>query len=216
MPEPREPDQARGSISTAPGATLSDYLLNFNAAWELDIWGKVRRSVESSQASAQASAANLEVARLSAQATLAQSYFQLRALDEQKRLLDDIAAAFKRILDRTKNRYASGVASRNDIALAETQFKNTQAQAIDLGVQRAQLEHAIATLIGKPAATFSIPAGAAGPEGPGHTRRRAFGTPGTPPRHRRRRKEHGRGQRPDRRSHGGLLSHHYPERHRRL
>ena len=195
---------------------MSNYLLNFNAAWELDIWGKVRRSVESSQASAQASAATLEGVRLSAQATLAQSYFQLRALDEQKRLLDDIAAAFQKILDRTKNRYASGVASRNDVALAETQLKNTQAQAIDLGVQRAQLEHAIATLIGKPASTFAIPRGAGGPEGPGHTRRGAFGTPGAPPRHRRRRKEHGRGQRPDRRGPGGLLPHHYPERHRRL
>ncbi len=146
-----------GSISTNPGATLSDYLLNFNAAWELDLWGKVRRSVESSQAGAQATAANIEVVRLSSQATLAQSYFQLRALDEQKRLLDDIAAAFKKILDMTKNRYASGVASRADVASAETQLKNTQAQAIDLGVQRAQLEHAIATLIGTPASTFSIP-----------------------------------------------------------
>jgi NodT family efflux transporter outer membrane factor (OMF) lipoprotein len=135
---------------------LSDYLLNFNAAWELDIWGKVRRSVESSQASAQASAANIEVVRLSAQATLAQSYFQLRALDDQKRLLDDIAAAFKKILDMTKNRYASGVASRADVASAETQFKTTQAQAIDLGVQRAQLEHAIAILMGKPPAAFAI------------------------------------------------------------
>ncbi len=96
--------------------------------------------------------------RLSAQATLAQSYFQVRTLDELKRLLDDEAAAFKNILDKTKNRYASGVASRNDIALAETQYKNTQAQAIDLGVLRAQMEHAIATLIGKPASTFSIPA----------------------------------------------------------
>jgi NodT family efflux transporter outer membrane factor (OMF) lipoprotein len=147
-----------GGIGTFPGATLSDYLLNFGASWELDIWGKVRRSVESSQASAQASAATLEGVRLSAQATLAQSYFQLRALDEQKRLLDDIAVAFKKILDLTKNRYASGVASRADVASAETQLKNTQAQAIDLGVQRAQLEHAIATLIGKPASSFSIPA----------------------------------------------------------
>lgn len=146
-----------GGIGTFPGATLSDYQLNSNASWELDIWGKVRRSVESSKASAQASAANLEVVRLSAQATLAQSYFQLRALDEQKRLLDDIAAAFQKILDRTKNRYATGVASRNDIALAETQLKNTQAQAVDIGVQRARLEHAIATLIGEPASTFSIP-----------------------------------------------------------
>jgi NodT family efflux transporter outer membrane factor (OMF) lipoprotein len=145
------------NISTAPGNTLSDYLLNFSGSWELDIWGQVRRSVESSKASAQASAANLEGVRLSAQATLAQSYLQLRTLDELKRLLDDEAAAFKTILDRTKNRYASGVASRNDIALAETQYKNTQAQAIDLGVLRAQMEHAIATLIGKPASTFSIP-----------------------------------------------------------
>lgn len=147
-----------GSISTLPGATLSDYLLNFNAAWELDIWGLVRRTVEASKATAQASAATLEGVRLSAQATLAQSYFQLRALDEQKRLLDDVAADFKKIFDLTKNRYASGVAARNDVALAETQLKNTQAQAIDLGVQRAQLEHAIATLMGKPASTFSIPA----------------------------------------------------------
>jgi NodT family efflux transporter outer membrane factor (OMF) lipoprotein len=147
-----------GGIGTFPGATLSDYLLNFDAIWELDIWGKVRRSVESSQAGAQATAATLEVVRLSSQATLAQSYFQLRALDEQKRLLDDIAVAFKKILDMTKNRYASGVASRADVASAETQLKNTQAQAIDLGVPRAQLEHAIATLIGKPASTFSIPA----------------------------------------------------------
>ena len=146
-----------GGIGTFPGATLSDYLLTSSAAWELDIWGKVRRSVESSKASAQATDANLEVVRLSAQATLAQSYFLLRAQDEQKRLLDDIAAAFQKILDRTKNRYNNGVASRNEIALAETQLKNTQAQAIDLGVQRAQLEHAIATLLGKAASVFSIP-----------------------------------------------------------
>ena len=113
--------------------------------------------MESSQASAQASAANIEVVRLSAQATLAQSYFLLRASDEQKRLLDDIALAFQKIFDRTMNRYNSGVASRNDVALAETQLKTTQAQAVDLGVQRAQLEHAIAILMGKPPATFAIP-----------------------------------------------------------
>jgi len=146
-----------GGLGAAQGNTLSNYLLTSNASWELDIWGKVRRNVESTKASAQAAAANLEGVRLSAQATLAQSYFQLRALDEQKRLLDDIAAAFQKILDRTKNRYGSGVASRNDIALAETQLKNTQAQAIDLGVQRAQLEHAIATLMGKAASVFAIP-----------------------------------------------------------
>ncbi len=146
-----------GNISTIPGATLSDYLLNFAASWELDIWGKVRRSVESSAASAEASAATLEVARLSAQATVAQNYFLIRSLDSQKKLLDDAVAAYQLILNLTKNRYKRGVASRGDVAQAETQVKSTQAQAIDLGVQRSQLEHAIAMLLGKPPSTFSIP-----------------------------------------------------------
>jgi NodT family efflux transporter outer membrane factor (OMF) lipoprotein len=147
-----------GGFGGAGGFTLSDYLLNFSATWEPDIWGKVRRSVESSRANAQASAATLEGVRLSAQATLAQNYFTLRALDEQKRLLDNTAVAYKKILDFTKNRYAVGVAAKNDVLLAETQLKTAQAQAIDLGVQRAQLEHAMAVLLGKPAANFSVAA----------------------------------------------------------
>ena len=147
-----------GGFGALGGDTVSNYLLTSNASWELDIWGKVRRSVESSQASAQASAASLEVVRLSSQATLAQSYFQLRALDEQKRLLDKTAAAYQKIYDYNKNRYAVGVASRNDVLLAETQLKTTQAQAIDVGVLRSQLEHAIATLLGKPASVFTLPA----------------------------------------------------------
>ena len=146
-----------GGIGTLPGATLSDYLLSFDAAWELDIWGKVRRSVESSKASAQAVAANLEVVRLSAQATLAQNYFLLRAIDSQTQLFNDTVAAYQKIFDLTKNRYAVGVASKGDVAQAETQVKSTKAQAIDLGVQRSQLEHAIAVLLGKPASTFAIP-----------------------------------------------------------
>jgi NodT family efflux transporter outer membrane factor (OMF) lipoprotein len=144
-------------IGSFPGATLNDYLMNASAVWELDLWGLVRRSVEASKATAQASAATLEGVRLSSQATLAQSYFQIRSLDAQQRLLDDVAADFQKVHDLTKNRYAVGVASRNDIALAETQLKNTQAQAVDLGVQRSQLEHAIATLLGKPASDFSLP-----------------------------------------------------------
>jgi NodT family efflux transporter outer membrane factor (OMF) lipoprotein len=137
--------------------TASNFLLNSDVSWELDLWGKVRRSVESAKATAQASAATIEVARLSAQATLAQSYFLLRSLDEQKRLFDDTMVAYQKIYDMTKNRYDAGVASRADLAQAETQLKSTQAQAIDLGVQRAQLEHAIAILMGKPPATVSIP-----------------------------------------------------------
>ena len=146
-----------GGFGALGGTTVTNFLMNFNLSWEMDIWGLVRRSVEAAKATATAGAANVENARLSAQATLAQSYFELRILDEQKRIQDDIVNDFSKVLGYTKNRYAAGVAQKNDIALAETQLKNNQATAIDLGVQRAQLEHAIATLIGKPAPSFAIP-----------------------------------------------------------
>jgi NodT family efflux transporter outer membrane factor (OMF) lipoprotein len=137
---------------------VSDLLLMGTASWEPDIWGKVRRSVEARQAGAQASAADLEAIRLSTQATLAQNYFQLCALDAQKKLLDATVAAYQKTVELTNRRYVSGVSSRADILLAETQLKTTQAQAIDLGLQRAQLEHAIALLVGKPPSGLSIPA----------------------------------------------------------
>jgi NodT family efflux transporter outer membrane factor (OMF) lipoprotein len=137
---------------------VSDLLLTGTASWEPDIWGKVRRSVEASQAGAQASAADLESIRLSTQAILAQSYFQLCSLDAQKKLLDATVAAFQRSLDMTNRRYVSGVSSRADVLQAETQLKTTQAQAMDVGVQRSQLEHAIALLVGKPPSGLSIPA----------------------------------------------------------
>jgi NodT family efflux transporter outer membrane factor (OMF) lipoprotein len=114
--------------------------------------------VESNQASAQASAADLESARLSAQAALAQDYFQLRELDAQKQILTESVAAFQKTLELTEGLYAQGVDSEADMEAAETQLKTTQAQLINVGVQRAQLEHAIAVLIGKPASDFSIPA----------------------------------------------------------
>ena len=108
------------------------------------------------KASAQASAANLAAARLSAQAELVSDYFQLRMLDAQKQLLDDSVAAFQKSLDLTNNRYDAGVAAKVDVVTAETQLRSTQADALDTGVQRAQFEHAIAVLIGKPPAQFSI------------------------------------------------------------
>ncbi len=138
--------------------TTSDLLLPVNASWEPDIWGKVRRTVESARAGAEASAADLEAVRLSARAELAQDYFQLRELDAERKLLDETVTAFKKSLELTKNRYASGVASRADVLQAETQLKSTQAQAVDIGVQRSQFEHAIAFLIGKTASVFSLPA----------------------------------------------------------
>ena len=151
------PVRGGGGVA-ATSTTVTEYLLSASVSWELDLWGRVRRTVEAGQASAQASAADLAAIRLSMQTTLAQDYFQLRTLDAQKRILDTTAANFRRFLELTQNRYASGVASRGDVLQAETQLKTTEAQAIDVGVQRAQLEHAIAVLIGKPAALFSLPA----------------------------------------------------------
>jgi len=133
---------------------------NFNVAldvnWEIDLWGRVRRTVEAGEATAQASVADLEAAKLSAQAQLAQDYFLLRAQDAQIRLLNDTVDAYQKSLKLTQNQYAVGVAARADVAQAETQLKSTQAQALDAGVQRAQLEHAIAVLLGKAPADFSI------------------------------------------------------------
>jgi NodT family efflux transporter outer membrane factor (OMF) lipoprotein len=151
--------QRSSNVGTGPVSStgaISDFLLSGDVSWELDIWGKVRRSVEGSKANAQASAGDLESTRLSIQAELAQDYFQMRTLDAQKQLLDRTATAYQSFLDLTRNRYASGVASRSDILQAETQLKNTQALAIDTGVQRAQLEHAIALLIGKAPSELTI------------------------------------------------------------
>ena len=113
--------------------------------------------MESNSANAQAAAANVENVRLTICAEVAQDYFQLRTLDAQQQLLDATVKAYSKSLDLTRNKYASGVASRGDVLQAETQLKATEAQAIDVGVQRAQLEHAIAVFLGKPASDFSIP-----------------------------------------------------------
>ena len=148
------------NITQVPGVStkvISDHLLPAGASWELDVWGRIRRTVEASKATAQASASDLEAVRLSAQAALAQAYFQLLTVDAQKQLVEATVVAYQRSLDLTKNRYGSGVASKADVLQAETLLKTTQAQAIDLGIQRAQLEHAIALLVGTPASTFSIP-----------------------------------------------------------
>jgi NodT family efflux transporter outer membrane factor (OMF) lipoprotein len=148
---------ATGTSTAATGSPIANTArLSFSASWEADIWGHIGRNVESNDASAQASKADLQAALLSAQATLVQSYFQLRVNDAQQRLLEQTIAAYERSLQITRNRYDAGVAGRVDVAQAVTQLKSTQVQAIDLGVQRAQLEHAIAVLIGKPPADFQL------------------------------------------------------------
>ena len=131
--------------------------VNANFAWELDVWGKVRRNVESNRANVQATAAELESLRLSLHATLAQDYFLLRSLDMQKQVVDDTIEGYRKFLELTKNQYDSGVASRADVLAADTQYKTTLAQGIDIGILRAQTEHAIAILVGKMPSNFSLP-----------------------------------------------------------
>src|SRR5580698_9861238 len=145
--------------TAVPGAVdqYNDFSLAGQASWEPDLWGKVRRSVESSRASAQASAADLANVELSVRSELAQDYFELRGLDLQKLLLDNTVNSYTDYLNLTKTRFKGGVATDSDVALAETQLKSTQAQDIDVGVARAQFEHAIATLTGEPASSFSLP-----------------------------------------------------------
>ncbi|MGH8455490.1 MAG: efflux transporter outer membrane subunit [Stenotrophobium sp.] len=134
----------------------NQYGLSAGASWEPDLWGRIRRTVESDVAGAQASAADLASARLSAQAQLATDYFELRVADELKRLLDGTVTAYTRSLAITQNQYAAGIVAKTDVITAETQLKSAQAQVINTGVQRAQLEHAIAVLTGKLPAEFSL------------------------------------------------------------
>jgi len=144
------------STTTRRKGASNLYSASLDANWELDVWGRIRRQVESSEATAEASAADLESAKLSAQAALAADYLQLRVNDAQKRLLDKAVADDERSLQLTQNQYNVGVAARADVVQAQAQLETTKAQALDVGVQRAQLEHAIALLVGKPPANFSL------------------------------------------------------------
>ena len=147
------------NASTIPGighGASGDLLFGLDMSYEIDLWGRVRRTVEAARHEAQATAADLETARLSLQAELALDYFELRAADAQKQLLDETVKAFEAALRLTTNRFEGGAAPKSDVAQAQTQLDTTQAQATDVTVQRAQLEHAIATLIGKPPAAFRL------------------------------------------------------------
>jgi NodT family efflux transporter outer membrane factor (OMF) lipoprotein len=147
----------RPGVTNPSSKTRADYLLSLDASYEFDVWGRIRRSIEASTAGAQGSAADLETARLSIYAELAVNYFVLRGLDAQRQLLDFTITAFERAVELTINRYNAGVASQIEVLQARTQLETTRAQAIEIGVQRAQFEHAIAILLGKPPADFSLP-----------------------------------------------------------
>jgi NodT family efflux transporter outer membrane factor (OMF) lipoprotein len=147
----------RSNVSGDGGASTRDFLLTGDVSYELDLWGRIRRSVTAAREEAQATAADLETTKLSLQAELAFDYFELRSADAQQRLLNDTVKAFEEALQLTTRRFEGGAAPKSDVAQARTQLETTQVQATDIAVQRAQFEHAIATLIGKPPADFSLP-----------------------------------------------------------
>jgi len=132
------------------------YNLSADATWVPDIWGRIRRTIEQNEALAQASAADLASATLSAQALLATDYFDLRVQDETKALLDATVLADRKALEIIQNQFDQGIVSKADVLQAETLLQSVRAQAVNTGVRRAQLEHAIAVLIGKPPAVFAI------------------------------------------------------------
>ena len=142
--------------STA-GLSINDYLVGVDASWEPDVWGRVARTVENAQASAQASAADAQAVLLSMQAELATDYFELRGIDRERQLLEDTIKSYEESLTLTKHLNVGGIDTDADVGQAQTQLDTTQAQAIDLGVQRAQFEHAIAILVGKSPSTFTLP-----------------------------------------------------------
>jgi NodT family efflux transporter outer membrane factor (OMF) lipoprotein len=144
----------RGAIGNSPTVTTDSAGISGN--WALDIWGQIRRSTESNRASAQASAAALAAARLSAQSELATDYFELRAQDQLQKLLDDTVVAEQLSLQITESRYRFGVAARADVVSAQAQLLSSQAQQVNAGIQRAILEHAIAVLIGQQPASFAL------------------------------------------------------------
>ena len=138
------------------GNPYTDLVASGSATWEPDLWGNIRRTVQAARANAQASNADLANVDLSLRSELAMDYFELRGLDTQKQLLDDTIQEYQRFLELTISRFHGGVATDADVAQAQTQLDQTIAQDIDIGVARAQFEHAIATLTGQPASTFSL------------------------------------------------------------
>jgi NodT family efflux transporter outer membrane factor (OMF) lipoprotein len=145
------------SSSTASGGSSGDFALSFDLSYELDLWGRIRRTVTAAREEAQATAADLQTVQLSLQAELARTYFALRSADAQQRLLDETVKAYTDALQLTVNRYEGGAAPKSEVAQAQTQLDTTRVQATDIAVQRAQFEHAIAILIGQPPAAFNQP-----------------------------------------------------------
>lgn len=140
------------------GYQYAELTAPLTVSWDLDFWGRIRRTIANAREQFQASAADLENTRLQLQSDLAADYFEAHSLDAQKQLLDDTVVAYERALQLTENRFEGGVASKAEVAQAQTQLKQTEAQDIDVGVARAQFEHAIAVLLGKTPEEFKLAA----------------------------------------------------------
>jgi hydrophobe/amphiphile efflux-1 (HAE1) family protein/NodT family efflux transporter outer membrane factor (OMF) lipoprotein len=140
------------------GTTRTEYSLSADASWEADLWGRIRQSVAAGTSTAQATAADLENTRLSLTAELAADYFELRSLDAELALFDQTITAYQRADTLTRNQYNAGIVSRADVEQAATQLTSAQAQATDVRLQRAQIEHAIAVLAGEAPASLSLAA----------------------------------------------------------
>jgi NodT family efflux transporter outer membrane factor (OMF) lipoprotein len=138
-------------------SSFGNFGLPVDVSYEVDAWGRVRHSIQAARAEAQATAADLETLRLSYHAELAYDYFELRSADAEQRLLDDTVVAYQKALELTENRFEGGVAAGAEVAQAKTQLESTKTQDTDLGVRRAQFEHAVAVLTGKSPAEFSLP-----------------------------------------------------------
>ena len=139
------------------GVTENDFTLPIDVSYQADVWGRVRKNVESYREQAQASAADLATVNLSMHSDLAIDYFQARSLDAQEQLLNSTVKQYEQALALNQSRFDGGIASEVEVEQAKTQLQTTRAAAIDVGVLRAQFEHAVAILIGKPPADFSLP-----------------------------------------------------------
>jgi NodT family efflux transporter outer membrane factor (OMF) lipoprotein len=143
--------------SALDGITYNDFELPFDVSYEADVWGQVRKTVESYREQAQASAADLATINLSMHADLAIDYFLARSLDAEEQLLTSTVAQYEQALDLVQSQFSGGIASDLEVEQASTQLETTRAEAIDVGIARAQYEHALAILIGKPPAEFTLP-----------------------------------------------------------
>jgi NodT family efflux transporter outer membrane factor (OMF) lipoprotein len=151
----RQRNFSGGFALRSPMVTIYD--LPLDASWQPDLWGRIRNTVKAAKGSAQASAADLENVKLTAQAELASDYFQLQGQDTLEQLFDDTVNAYSNSVKLTQVLFKTGIDSEQDVAQAETQLESTEAEGTNLRILRAQLEHAIAVLLGRVPATFSIP-----------------------------------------------------------